>query len=177
MLQNSFGHTIERRCRCESRTIRNKEFCADWFVWWNLLGRDLVFPSYIFIHGGGTELFPFTICVWKLERGCMGQCVRNSVYGTSFNFDRLLYKAFFAKFEGIIAGIIYGLFWWALLFLGMGLMAPVIKSALHLPKETIVTTICIFILYGVFIAYSVSYAVNSNKAEQEGQEKTNYSNK
>ncbi len=47
-------------------------------------------------------------------------------------------------------------------------MAPVIKSALHLPKETIVTTICIFILYGVFIAYSVSYAVNSNKAEQEG---------
>lgn len=61
--------------------------------------------------------------------------------------------------------------------LGMGLMAPVIKSALHLPKETIVTTICIFILYGVFIAYSVSYAVNSNKAEQEGQEKTNYSNK
>ncbi|MGQ0419219.1 YqhR family membrane protein [Bacillus sp. HC-Mk] len=57
----------------------------------------------------------------------------------------------------------------------MGLMAPVIKSALHLPKETIVTTICIFILYGVFIAYSVSYAVNSNRAEQEGQEKTNYS--
>ncbi len=88
-----------------------------------------------------------------------------------------LYKAFLAKFEGIIPGIIYGLFWWALLFFGMGLMAPVIKSAFNLPKETIVTTICIFILYGVFIAYSVSYAVNSNKAEQEGEEKTNYSNK
>ena len=72
MLQNSFGHTIERRCRCESRTIRNKEFCADRFVWWNLLGRDMVFPSYIFIHGGG-ELFPlpFAFGSWKEGYGAM----------------------------------------------------------------------------------------------------------
>ena len=61
----------------------------------------MVFPSYIFIHGGGPELFPFTICVWKLERGCMGQCVRNSVYGTSFNFDCLLYKAFLQSLKGL----------------------------------------------------------------------------
>ena len=71
MLQNSFGHTIERRCRCESRTIRNKEFCADWFVWWNLLGGSGI--SFIYFHSrSGTELFPFTICVWKLERGVWG---------------------------------------------------------------------------------------------------------
>ncbi|MEM5622884.1 YqhR family membrane protein [Bacillus thuringiensis] len=107
----------------------------------------------------------------------MGQCVRNCLYGTNFDFNCFLYKAFLAKFEGILPGMIYGLFWWALLFFGIGLLAPTIKSALHLPKETIVTTICIFILYGVFIAYSVSYAVNTNKAEREAEEKTNYSNK
>jgi hypothetical protein len=55
-------------------------------------------------------------------------------------------------------------------------MAPVIKSALHLPKETIVTTICIFILYGVFISYSVAFESN-NTNRGEGVEKTNYSNK
>ena len=136
----------------------------------------MVFPSYIFIYRSGTELFTSTICLWKLERRGMGKCVRNCLYGTTFDFNCLLYKAFLAKFEGILPGIIYGLFWWALLFFGVGLIAPAIKSALHLPKETIVTTICIFILYGVFIAYSVSYAVNTNK-EREGEEKTNYSNK
>ena len=140
-------------------------------------GRNMVFPSYIFIYRSGTELFTSTICLWKLERRGMGKCVRNCLYGTTFDFNCLLYKAFLAKFEGILPGIIYGLFWWALLFFGVGLIAPAIKSALHLPKETIVTTICIFILYGVFIAYSVSYAVNTNKAEREGEEKTNYSNK
>ena len=174
MLQNSFGHTIERRCRCESRTIRNKEFCADRFVWWNLLGRDMVFPSYIFIHGGGPNYFLYHLRLEVGKRG-MGQCVRNSVYGTFSILIAFYIKAFFAKFEGIIAGIIYGYFVGITVF-GMGLMAPVIKSALHLPKETIVTTICI-LYYMVFIAYSVSYAVNSNKVEQEGQEKTNYSNK
>ena len=73
----------------------------------------------------------------------MGKCVRNCLYGTTFDFNCFLYKAFLAKFEGILPGIIYGLFWWALLFFGVGLIAPAIKSALHLPKETIVTTICI----------------------------------
>ena len=143
MVQNSFGHTIERRCRCESRTIRNKEFCTNWFIRWTVLGRDMVFPSYIFIYRSGTELFTFTICLWKLERRGMGKCVRNCLYGTTFDFNCLLYKAFLAKFEGVLPGMIYGLFWWALLFFGVGLIAPAIKSALHLPKETIVTTICI----------------------------------
>ena len=69
MLQNSFGHTIERRCRCESRTIRNKEFCADWFVWWNLF-KDLVFPSYIFI-GPNYFLLPFAFGSWKEGYGAM----------------------------------------------------------------------------------------------------------
>ena len=100
MLQNSFGHTIERRCRCESRTIRNKEFCADWFVWWNLL-RDLVFPSYIFIHGVSDRIISFYHLRLEVGKRGMGQCVRNSVYGTSFNFDRLLYKAFLRSLKGL----------------------------------------------------------------------------
>ena len=95
-----------------------------------IFGRDLVFPSYISFTEAGPNYFLYHLRLEVGKRG-MGQCVRNSVYGTSFNFDRLLYKAFL-KFEGIIAGIIYGYF---VALLGMGLMAPVIKSALHLPKR------------------------------------------
>ncbi|PHD29473.1 hypothetical protein COF58_03150 [Bacillus wiedmannii] len=120
-------------------------------------------------------LLPFAFGSWK--EGVWGNVSGIVCMGLLSILITFLYKAFLAKFEGIIPGMIYGLFWWALLFFGMGLIAPAIKSALHLPKETIVTTICIFILYGVFIAYSVSYAVNTNKAEREGEEKTNYSNK
>ena len=104
MVQNSFGHTIERRCRCESRTIRNKEFCTNWFIWWTVLGRDMVFPSYIFIYRSGTELFIITICLWKLERRGMGKCVRNCLYGTTFDFNCLLYKAFWQSLKEFFQG-------------------------------------------------------------------------
>ncbi len=59
MVQNSFGHTIERRCRCESRTIRNKEFVQIGLFGGLFWGGDMVFPSYIFIYRSGTELFTF----------------------------------------------------------------------------------------------------------------------
>ena len=117
MLQNSFGHTIERRCRCESRTIRNKEFCADWFVWWNLLGRVWYF-LHIFIHGGGPE-FPLPFAFGSWERGCMGQCVRIVCMGLLSILIAFLYKAFLQSLKDY-SGIIYGLFWWALLCFGDG---------------------------------------------------------
>lgn len=177
MVQNSFGHTSERRCRCESRTIRNKEFCTNWFIWWNLLGGIWYFLHIFSFTEAGPNYFllPFAFGSWK--EGVWGNVSGIVCMGLISILIAFLYKAFLAKFEGILPGMIYGLFWWALLFFGIGLLAPTIKSALHLPKETIVTTICIFILYGVFIAYSVSYAVNTNKAEREAEEKTNYSNK
>ena len=103
----------------------------------------MVFPSYIFIYRSGTELFTSTICLWKLERRVWGNVSGIVCMGLLSILIAFLYKAFLAKFEGILPGIIYGLFWWALLFFGVGLIAPAIKSALHLPKETIVTTICI----------------------------------
>ena len=110
-------------------------------------------------------LLPFAFGSWK--EGVWGNVFGIVCMGLLSILIAFLYKAFLQSLKDYS-----GNYLWAILVgttvLGMGLMAPVIKSALHLPKETIVTTICIFILYGVFIAYSVSYAVNSNKAEQEG---------
>ena len=101
MLQNSFGHTIERRCRCESRTIRNKEFCADWFVWWNLLGRGMVFPSYIFIHGGGPELFPLPFAFGSWKEGVWGNVFGIVCMGLLSILIAFLYKAFLQSLKGL----------------------------------------------------------------------------
>lgn len=176
MLQNSFGHTSKRRCRCDARTVNNKEDCADWIIWWIILGRRMVFPSYFFIYRSWAELFTLTFCLWNLERGSLGNVLAIVFIGILSIIVAFLYKATFKKFEGVLPGILYGFFWWAILFLGIGSIAPVIKSALQLSKETIVTTICIFILYGVFISYSVAFEAN-NVNQGEGTEKTNYSNK
>ncbi len=67
-------------------------------------------------------LLPFAFGSWK--EGVWGNVSGIVCMGLLSILISFLYKAFFAKFEGIIAGIIYGLFWWVLLFLGMGLMNP-----------------------------------------------------
>ncbi|MDM5189922.1 YqhR family membrane protein [Bacillus sp. DX4.1] len=119
-------------------------------------------------------LLPFAFGTWK--EGVWGNVLAIVFMGILSIIVAFLYKATFKKFEGVLPGILYGFFWWAILFLGIGSIAPVIKSALQLPKGTIVTTICIFILYGVFISYSVAFEAN-NMNQGEGTEKTNYSNK
>ncbi|MCP1125117.1 YqhR family membrane protein [Bacillus sp. 3103sda1] len=119
-------------------------------------------------------LLPFALGNWK--EGVWGNVAAIVCMGILSIVVAFVYKITLSKFEGVIPGIIYGLIWWGILFFVIGSVAPVIRSALEMPRTTIVTTACIFILYGVFIAYSVSFEVNNEKGIGNG-EKTNYSNK
>lgn len=119
-------------------------------------------------------LLPFALGNWK--EGVWGNVAAIVCMGILSIVVAFVYKVALSKFEGVLPGIIYGLIWWGILFFVIGSVAPVIRSALEMPRTTIVTTACIFILYGVFIAYSVSFEVNNEKGIENG-EKTNYSNK
>jgi hypothetical protein len=118
-------------------------------------------------------LMPFALGDWKKE--IWGNLTGITVMGILSVGVAILYGAFFKKFQGIIPGVIYGLVWWALVFFAVGSLSPVIKSALGLSKETLVTTICIFIIYGVFIAYSVSFEASEEKLTGPPKQ-ANYSN-
>ncbi|HEK9101564.1 hypothetical protein KFD70_16695 [Bacillus pfraonensis] len=141
------------------------------FVQIGLFGGVFWGSIWYFLHvfsfteaGPNYLLLPFALGAWKA--GVWGNVLGIVCMGLLSILVAFLYKALFKRFEGILPGILYGLFWWSILFFGLGSIAPVIKNALHLPKETIVTTICIFILYGVFITYSVSFEANNvNRGE------------
>ncbi|MFD0767954.1 YqhR family membrane protein [Bacillus sp. CGMCC 1.60114] len=119
-------------------------------------------------------LLPFALGDWK--EGVWGNVAGIVCMGILSIVVAFVYKVALSKFEGVIPGVIYGLIWWGILFFAIGSIAPVIRSALEMSRTTIITTACIFILYGVFIAYSVSFEVNNEKGT-ENKEKTNYSNK
>ncbi|MCA0970114.1 hypothetical protein LCM20_05915 [Halobacillus litoralis] len=59
--------------------------------------------------------------------------------------------------SGIWPGFAYGLILWALVFIILTPLFPAIPSFTELSSDTWVTTGCLFILYGVFIGYSISY--------------------
>jgi Conserved membrane protein YqhR len=83
-----------------------------------------------------------------------------------------LYQFFFKQFQGVLPGMVYGVAIWAILFLMLPLFTPIIRPVNELQVATITTSVCILILYGVFIAYSVSF-----EAMEQRRDESNYSNK
>ncbi|WP_231622390.1 YqhR family membrane protein [Halobacillus karajensis] len=69
----------------------------------------------------------------------------------------LLYYLVLKKRNGIWPGVFFGLGLWAFVFLLLTPIFPAIPTFLELNSDTWVTTVCLFILYGVFIGYSISY--------------------
>lgn len=74
-----------------------------------------------------------------------------------------LYYALLRKLDTPWAGIGYGLALWMILFLGLNQMIPGVETVAELGANTNITLICIFVIYGLFVGYSISY---EHKEEQ-----------
>ncbi|MCP8967066.1 YqhR family membrane protein [Ectobacillus ponti] len=123
-------------------------------IFWGLVWYLLHIFSFTEV-GPNYLLMPLALGSWK--EGMWGQLGGVAVMGLFSIGTAILYGLFLKKFQGVVPGIPYGLVWWGLVFFVIGSLSPVLKNALQLPKETVIATICIFILYGVFLSYSVSY--------------------
>lgn len=69
----------------------------------------------------------------------------------------VVYYLLFKRIYSIWMGVIYGIITWLIVFLLVQPLFPNTKQLLELSNETIISTICLFILYGTFIGYSISY--------------------
>lgn len=74
-----------------------------------------------------------------------------------------IYYALFRKINSIWIGFFYGVILWMILFFFIQPFFPNIPNLNMLKKETIISSICLFILYGMFIGYSISYSYYEEK--------------
>ncbi|WP_254854046.1 YqhR family membrane protein [Halobacillus salinus] len=69
----------------------------------------------------------------------------------------MLYYFTLKRQSGIWPGAVFGIILWGLVFVVLTPLFPAIPTFMELTSDTWVTTGCLFILYGVFIGYSISY--------------------
>ncbi|OKO91179.1 hypothetical protein BRO54_2880 [Geobacillus proteiniphilus] len=69
----------------------------------------------------------------------------------------LLYYALLRNICGMWAGILYGAALWMIVFYLFNPLFPNVQPVADLEINTIVTTLCLYILYGVFVGYSISF--------------------
>jgi|GEM_PF-793167 len=112
-------------------------------------------------------LSPWAVGDWKDSR--LGNYISIFLIGLISILVALVYYAFFRKMQTIWAGILFGGALWALLFFVLNPIFPDLQTVAELNRNTLITTICLYILYGVFIGSSVSYEA----AESERKQQTN----
>ncbi|TYR82442.1 hypothetical protein FZC66_02295 [Priestia megaterium] len=145
----------------ESSVKRESSFLAKTIVigfvggiLWSFIGYLTYVFNFSEIHPN-TILQPWALGAWK-ERW-IGLVVSIFVIGILSMIVGLLYYVLLKKFKTMWVGIGYGLLLWAVVFLVLNPLFPTIKTVADLTFNTIITTICLYILYGVFVGYSISF--------------------
>ncbi|MEK4301660.1 YqhR family membrane protein [Oceanobacillus sp. FSL W8-0428] len=83
-----------------------------------------------------------------------------------------LYYLILKKIKYMWVGIIYGFILWVILFILFHPIFNDIPAVMEWSMNTWVTTICLFILYGTFIGYSISYDYMDSKQTEDIIEKS-----
>ncbi|WHX47475.1 YqhR family membrane protein [Paenibacillus woosongensis] len=68
----------------------------------------------------------------------------------------LLYTLFMRRLKGPYPGILYGIVWWLIIFLGVGPMLGMTKKITELPADTLISEFCLYLLWGLFIGYTAA---------------------
>jgi hypothetical protein len=138
-------------------------------ILWSLLG----YLAYIFSFTKippNVILEPWTIGDWK--SGVLGQFIAIFLLGLISILVAFGYMATLKKFDKLWIGILFGLILWGIVFFVLNPIFPGISPIRELDLNTIVTTLCLFILYGTFIGYSISFEAAQLIVKKE----PNYSN-
>ncbi|MBU8907716.1 YqhR family membrane protein [Desertibacillus haloalkaliphilus] len=121
---------------------------------WSIVAYIAFFFNFMRV-GPALVLMPWALGEWK--EGYIGQIVGIIVISLLSIGVAFIYKLILEKVYSLWAGAIYGVALWALVFYVLNPVFPGLKSVANLDSNTIITSICLFIIYGIFIGYSISY--------------------
>jgi hypothetical protein len=100
-------------------------------------------------------LQPWTLGAWKDKT--LGNFISILLIGVISIVAALIYFAALKRFKSILVGMVYGVALWAIVFYLLNPVFPNLKTVKELEMNTVITTLCLYILYGVFVGYSISF--------------------
>lgn len=123
-------------------------------ILWSAIGYLAYILNFTEIHPN-VVLEPWALGDWK--KGWLGTVISILLIGGVSIIAALVYYATLRKFKSSFVGICYGLLLFLLVFFILNQIFPGMAPIGELNRNTIVTSLCIYILFGTFIGYSISY--------------------
>ncbi|HEY4551899.1 MAG TPA: YqhR family membrane protein [Bacillaceae bacterium] len=97
----------------------------------------------------------------------LGYAIAILLYGILSIGTALIYYIALRKRKTPWTGLLYGVGIFLLIFLVLPPILPDIRPLFENERNTLITELCIFICYGLFIGYSISYEYNEQQYFQE----------
>ncbi|QHE52925.1 YqhR family membrane protein [Pontibacillus sp. HMF3514] len=79
----------------------------------------------------------------------------------------IIYFSLLKKAKGLAPAILFGVALWFLIFYLFNPVFSAVPEFDQFESDTIVTTLCLFILYGTFVGYSISYEYLENNQSSQ----------
>lgn len=131
---------------------------------WSVVGY-LVFLFNFSKYGPALALSPWILGDWKTKT--LGHIVSILFIALISILVAFGYRFILAKTKSIWPSIIFGLALWGIVFYLLNPIFPNIANVRDMGINTIVTTLCLYALYGLFIGYSISFEYNEWHADGE----------
>lgn len=119
------------------------------------------FYFHFMAFGPALILMPWALGEWKTTY--IGQSVGVAVIAVVSILIAFIYKWLFQKVNSMWAGVGFGATLWVIVFYICNPFIPGLKSVQQMGINSLVTSFSLFILYGLFIGYSISYEYQQQK--------------
>ncbi|SFA44935.1 Conserved membrane protein YqhR [Parageobacillus thermantarcticus] len=136
-------------------------------VFWSLLGYLAYFFHFTEISPN-MILLPWVAGDWKY--GKLGNYIAIFLIGLLSILVALIYYVVLRQIKGMWAGVLYGFVLWLAVFYGLNPLFPNLEAVAQLERNTIITTLCLYVLYGVFIGYSISFETQEMNRQTQSPE-------
>ncbi|WP_138415839.1 YqhR family membrane protein [Aquibacillus sediminis] len=138
-------------------------------VLWSCIGGIAAYFNFTSVSPASFILRSWLQTEWS--DGILGQVISILAIGLLSILIALFYYGVMRKVEGIWPSALFGVALWFIVYYLLQPMFPNVPQMTDLDSNTVITTICLFILYGVFIGYSIAYEYKDLvKAEDESNE-------
>ncbi|WEG14304.1 YqhR family membrane protein [Pullulanibacillus sp. KACC 23026] len=139
--------------------------------WGGLIWGFLGFISYYLNfakYGPGLILAPWALGKWKV--GLKGQILGIIAITILSIVIAFIYRAVLGKVKNIWISVGFGMVLWVIVFYIIQPWIPGLKPVLKLGLNTISTSLCLYVLYGLFIGYSISFDLQMKQSSDYSNE-------
>lgn len=132
-------------------------------LFWSLTGVIMSYFNFAELSPRTFILRPWIRAEWT--DSWIGNVVSIVIIGLLSIVVALIYQVLFKKVYSMWMGVVYGVILWGIVFY---LIQPVFSNVPRLPEltmNTILSTFSLFILYGTFIGFTISYNFHDSQRE------------